>query len=346
MSTAAASVTTVLGQGGLSPFEFHNLGPLTTVFTTPAAECTAVPTASSGLAFFGQPHVLYLPVDNCEVNTFNPECAANGEELDKLTNEHDVLPWNVFGYHSPGLHCPSGWETVGVIAMNNGTPSATGLFSPTVFTYVPEETYTFPPIDFVANMFTSVIGPTETGVACCPSGYTADPWAHCHSNFPVSELASETVCSRNYTGTVTPTGTGGMPTPTVYTFTYFGTTTTGEAYNVTALNEDAGPHDTSSENYQTITATFDASGVVQAMETGDDYDFVGWVGPIENRTGVAVVEPIFLIQPGGQAEEGEGGEDKPASAGRVAPAAWTTIGAVMAAWGVGMVAGVGLLAAW
>lgn len=169
MSTAAASATTVLGQGGLSPFEFHNLGPLTTVFTTPAAECTAYPIATSGLAFVNQPRLLYLPVDNCEVIPFKAECELGGEALEKLIEEPLKNPeWNVVGYHSPGLHCPSGWETVGVIAMNNGTPSATGLFSPTVFEAVPEETLTFPPIDFVANMFTSVIGPTETGVACCP----------------------------------------------------------------------------------------------------------------------------------------------------------------------------------
>lgn len=353
MSTAAAAATTVLGQGGLSPFEFHNLGPLTTVFTTPAAECTAVPIASSGLAFFGQPRLLYLPVDNCEITPLNPECEANGEELGKLVDEEfEVVPWNVVGYHSPGLHCPSGWETVGVIAMNNGTPSATGLFSPTVFTYVPEETLTFPPIDFVANMFTSVLGPTETGVACCPSGYTADPWAHCYSNFPVSDLAGETACQTTYTGTATRSfdPTQGPPTPTVYTFTYFGTTTTGEAFNVTALNEESGQTDTASENWLTVTGTFDATGIPQATETESGFgsDDWAWIGPPENRTGVAQRSPIFLIQPGGQGEEGEGegAEDKPASAGRVAPAAWTTIGAVMAAWGVGMVAGVGLLAAW
>jgi hypothetical protein len=184
-----------------------------------------------------------------------------------------------------------------------------------------------------------------THFATC-SGFSADPYAGCYSNFPVSELAGETACTRSYTGTLSATASDDSDwfQQTEYTFTFYGTTGTGMGINATAISL-ANPTDTNSENYVTYTATFDASGT----PTGDGFDEDGYFGSETNRTGIAQRMPIFMVHSGegADAEPSDGG-DQPAAAGRnvMLGSSWTAVGAVLTAWGVGMAAGVGLLAAW
>lgn len=82
-------------------------------------------------------------------------------------------------------------------------------------------------------------------------------------------------------------------------------------------------------------------------------EYANNTGNMAAFTGLALRQPIWLVHGGDGSEGGddasEGGESEvPDSAARaLAPtAAWSAIGGVLAAWGVGMVAGVGLLAAW
>lgn len=170
------STSTVVTVTGAITLEFHNVGSLTSGWTRPT-QCSDVPLVASGLSWPLNPLLLGEQVDNCVPEQIRglyvPECEPDGsagERLNDLWKEHvrkgEIR--NYIGYHAPAQHCPEAWETVGVIAMNNGTPSASGLFSPTAFTPLPSETSSFPYGDFFANMFTSVLAPTETAVACCP----------------------------------------------------------------------------------------------------------------------------------------------------------------------------------
>lgn len=134
------------------------------------------------------------------------------------------------------------------------------------------------------------------------------------------------------------------PEQSEYTFTFYGATGTGTAINATAISL-ANPIDTDPANYATYTATFDASGT----PVGDGFDEDGYFGSQTNRTGLAQRIPIFMVHSGegADAEPSQGG-DQPAAAGRnaILGSSWTAVGAVLTAWGVGMAAGVGLLAAW
>ncbi|KAH7366993.1 hypothetical protein B0T11DRAFT_49597 [Plectosphaerella cucumerina] len=321
--------------------EFHNIGTPDPSWTRPTDVCSTVPIAPSGVSWPNNKDIIGQQVDNCRPwnELWVPECDPGGEKIDELYSARaSPTTADIIGYHSPARQCPESWETAGVIAMNNGTPSATGIFSPTVFTYFSEQTETFPVENFLANMFTSVLAPTETAVACCPSGYTADPFAGCYSQFPLTQLANKTACHYVYAGEASEPPTLDQDVYT-YTFEFFGTTTTAEAYAATI------PADWNlSDNFNTSTQTIGPSGV----PTGFLYGFNVSAADV---TGVAQRQPIWLVHSGEESEDGEeagGDSSETPSAGRaVAPnTAWTAVIGVMAAWGVGMAAGVGLLAAW
>lgn len=152
------------------------------------------------------------------------------------------------------------------------------------------------------------------------------------------------MCRTSYTGTFSRTGTVDVafPTGTEYTFDFFGATGTGTAFNITAMAE-TNPTDTNSENYATETATFDALGT----PIGEGFEEDGFYASNVNRTGLSIRQPIYLVNSGEGAAASDGG-NQPAAAGRIAMpgSSWTAVGAVLTAWGVGMAAGVGLLAAW
>jgi hypothetical protein len=321
--------------------EFHNIGTLDPSWTRPTDVCSTVPIAPSGVSWPNNKNLIGQQVDNCGGwdKLWVPECELGGEKIDELYSAQASPTADIIGYHSPARQCPESWETVGVIAMNNGTPSATGIFSPTVFTYFSTETSIFPAENFVANMFTSVLAPTETAVACCPSGYTADPYAGCYSQFPLTQLANKTACNYVYAGDALQTPVVGEDDVYTYTFDYYGTTTTATAYSAIIP-----PEWTNSNNLNTSTQTVGPSGI----PTGFIYDLNVSSADV---TGVAQRQPVWLVYSGEESEDGEeagGDASETPSAGRaIAPnTAWTAIIGVMAAWGVGMAAGVGLLAAW
>ncbi|KAH6695390.1 hypothetical protein F5X68DRAFT_198363 [Plectosphaerella plurivora] len=335
------TATTVLAPGTI--VEFHNVGALTSAWTPPTDVCSNVPAAVSGLTGPFHDTGLAHPVDNCDgiYGNYVPECTLGAAELDELYELQESPTARLVGYHSPGLQCPDAWETAGVIAMNNGTPSASGVFSPIDFTQAVTETLTFPPGNFMANMLTSVLAPAETAVACCPSGFSIDPYMGCYSHFPATELANKTGCWYLYTGD------SALPEPSYYNYTwaYHGTTTVVEEFSMSF------PIDwIESDDFSTSTVTLDASGNLPT-ESANYGDYPPTNAP--SYTGIAVREPVWLVH-GGDGSEGsgdEGGEDSesesPSAARGLAPSpAWGAIFGVLAAWGVGMVAGVGLLVVW
>lgn len=179
------------------------------------------------------------------------------------------------------------------------------------------------------------------------SGFTADMYAGCYSNFPLSELAGSTACAVQYQ----PTDNGGINSAYTETWEYDGTTTTMTARGLPRFT--SGWRDTDEAITESI--PFNSDGLPAPTGTR--------AGPVEDfyETAVAVAQPIFLINDGsGSSEESAApsGTESEASATpsesgtgesaarALAPSGWGMVGGIMAAWGVSMLAGVGLLAAW
>lgn len=97
-------------------------------------------------------------------------CLPSGAKLDKEYSsiDTDVLQTGyTLGYYSPGLACPSGWDTVGVATKSDGgsiTSSGAGFAAPT-------------PFDEVDQSYVQNVGPNvllagmddgDAAVLCCP----------------------------------------------------------------------------------------------------------------------------------------------------------------------------------
>ncbi|KAM0282816.1 hypothetical protein ACHAQH_002820 [Verticillium albo-atrum] len=336
-----------------------NLGPLTTTFTAPEACATNFP-GFSGAALSFRPDWAQAGVSKCgeELKSVG-ECLPYGDQLDgfraeatstteptSTTEARFLVP-----YYSPGYHCPSGWETAGVAAMDNGTASITGAFAPK-FTDTDDngEPVTFPPYNFFANVITSALDAQETAVLCCPSGYTMNlREPSCHTNFPVSELAGSTGCviSSVPKNTAVSSFDDGLEfSSSTYVWDYEGTTTT-QVFDI--------PYVVDEQDWETFTSqyTFDESGK-PTDEPFPDSDYVGIKikaaillvndGPVETNS----AEPSNnSVAPSGSAAPSSATNTVEESGGSAlrSTGTWGAIGGMMAVWTVGALAGVGLVAA-
>lgn len=157
-----------------SQFSLTNWGALTTTFT-PSADCAS----STGIVRVGRPDRAgaSLVNVNCDVPTVG-SCFPSGSKVDErlLTAYND--PGNfVIGYFSPGIACPAGWSTAGVVVKSSdGSVSTSGVFeAPAALTATSSVRDRgigafFNPI---VNVFTAAIDPGETGVVCCPRSVAA-----------------------------------------------------------------------------------------------------------------------------------------------------------------------------
>lgn len=331
--------------GGLLTWE--NAGPLTATWSAPESCATSRGLIHRGPTFSGFNNSIAINVGKCGEYDAIPECVPNGDKVNEIYEGQDrgVQPI-VSHYYSPASICPQGWASVGHAAVNNGTATSTGIFAPTVFyDGSPTSTIEFPYGNWLANMFTSVLEPTETAFACCPSGFTADMYAGCYSNFPLVELAGSTACRVRYA----PTGNDGRLDEPIATETwsYDGTTTT---QSVRGMPFTSGWRD--SDEAHTETVPFDSEGYPEPTGTQGGY------GNRSFLQAVAVAQPLFLINDGSEESAAPSGTESEASATpsesgteqsaarALAPSGWGMIGGIMAAWGISMLAGVGLLAAW
>ncbi|KAF3353827.1 hypothetical protein VdG1_04556 [Verticillium dahliae VDG1] len=305
--------------------EWHNAGPLTTTWTSPQS-CATEPVTRSGL---GVPQVPWFPrliVDGCDGWNISDECRPNGGKVNEIYENVDLaVEVTTAHYYSPGNQCPDKWVTVGIAAMNNGPPSVSDIFQPTAFTEgAPGETTNFPAANFQANMLTSILEPTQTAVACCPSGYSVNPYQGCWSNFPLSELAGRTACQYRYNGT----GLGDGNELRTETFDFAGVTTTA---TLGKFPFTTGWRDTS--DAVTYVIPFDSSGL-----------------PEETASGLAAFgkEPCGRNGNGNNNEEATtnnpgstvGGEES--AARPLMPNRWAAIGTILGAWGISVIAGVAL----
>ncbi|KAH8172173.1 hypothetical protein LIA77_08941 [Sarocladium implicatum] len=336
----------------------NNLGALFDVYTAPSSCTTAPGFVFSGIADPENDGHLMHYVDNCGKFSFPAECIPRGGIVDgQLRDALGPDPATILNYYSPGLECPDAWETVGVyeaisqsdygrfgddLTSATGPATDVGVFRPTEFSNGPNGTpTTFPPSDFPANMLTSALKPLETAVVCCPRGYSADPYNGCVSHFPVTELASKKGCYLH--ADVFGVGSDVFE----YTYEFWGKTTSVMATVTSSLSISVEtPISTS-----TSTVTLDESG--RPRKTDEEYlaGETGILGPDAELTGLAVVQPIYMIYENrddyGRDNEDNERDDDDNSSGRLSPgASWESIGGVVAVWGVSIAAGLGLLLAW
>ena len=147
-------MTTAAVYGGLWTFE--NYGPITTTFT-PAASCTATDRLSLA-AIYGDVTQVQFQVA-CPTSTIDWDCMPPGTTTSATW--FDEKKWIASnGYYSPGLYCPSGWETIGMAARDQKSLSTSGFL-------VTSENQ-LPSWEQPATLLASVLEPSQTMVLCCP----------------------------------------------------------------------------------------------------------------------------------------------------------------------------------
>ncbi|KAL2787118.1 hypothetical protein BJX66DRAFT_311609 [Aspergillus keveii] len=182
-------------------YTFSNLGPLTTTYT-PSPQCTASdqmyigyvnPTGGNVVPNFSAQcttEITYysecMPTTTSASTTAPPEFTGTGwEEYEEW--ESSQISWEGYGeYYSPGLECPSGWATVGMIGRNAGDKvTSSGILSPatttTVTTYTTGIDMYYYDYEDKASVMKSFLEPEQTMAICCPSGMTADNHDACYS---------------------------------------------------------------------------------------------------------------------------------------------------------------------
>lgn len=110
---------------------FTNLGPLTTTYTAPLS-CETVNT--NRVIFVDKSMDLWVEG--------KPECYGYWTAGDCIPSGTDIDNWvevartattkknaGAYWYHSPGIACPQGWTTVGMIAKDNETMSVSGFMT-------------------------------------------------------------------------------------------------------------------------------------------------------------------------------------------------------------------------
>ena len=155
----------------LSGYGLFNNGPLTTAFTAPASCSTAYQTFIGDAETPGDIEFLVPAGTTCGYIA-PADCNPSGSVIQSIASSAmgpDPTAGNIIVYHSPGLVCPSGWETVGAAAkLNLTSTSISGAFNISVA--LPTATIAgfvefLPPLDAVL----AALDPGETAALCCPT---------------------------------------------------------------------------------------------------------------------------------------------------------------------------------
>ncbi|KAK1640780.1 hypothetical protein BDP81DRAFT_390131 [Colletotrichum phormii] len=170
----------------LSSTSLLNLGPLTTIWTALVSCATATPTQA--LARFLDPGVVYWS-QTCQVDRdpYN-DCIPSGELLSSGYRSRRTSTQKFLFHHSSGSQCPSGWATVGYgVRDETSSHSLSGVFADPTVTVDLRTTMSIaselkPRFELAPNLFMSAMGPSETVVMCCPSGYTGGFYGNCYSS--------------------------------------------------------------------------------------------------------------------------------------------------------------------
>lgn len=143
---------------------FHNYGPLTATFT-PAPSCSD--TSHINFGTFDDDNFVALSYSvQCKTTAW-PDCAPPSTVTPSPTtfpSDGDEDPWiaSVGNYYSPGLYCPSGWETVGVAGRDGDKAYTTsGAMSYGTSHWIPD-------FDYMPTLLAKNLKPSETVALCCP----------------------------------------------------------------------------------------------------------------------------------------------------------------------------------
>ncbi|KAJ5971468.1 uncharacterized protein N7479_001386 [Penicillium vulpinum] len=184
-------------------YTFNNWGPLTTTFTAPAS-CA---TFNDYIIRSKEPIVLSQFAAQCSTIGYYHDCIPTGTT--SLPTSQSIDPYTMYdqAYYSPGLHCPSGWKTVGVAARDGDkSVSSSGVLSVASPTETITGTVDIPKQLNPVTLLGKVLDPSETLVICCPSSMTADldvggcystasaykPSIGCAANLPISDFGTST----------------------------------------------------------------------------------------------------------------------------------------------------------
>ncbi|KAI8180455.1 hypothetical protein K4K58_004055 [Colletotrichum sp. SAR11_239] len=234
-----------------SQFAITNVGPLTTVFTTPTSCATASPDLFLAISGgWGNERVAAYYKQNCEYSALG-ECFPSGKELDDAfsaasteTNTNHAT----IAYFSPASQCPDSYTTAGSAHRgSDGNVTSSGVFVPPVVTNGLRSGGLIgynPPL----NLLMEALDEDETAVVCCPGNYTVGINGGCYSTVPESVYGEKTACLRFIPDDVA--------TEVTAAFTYNNTAVTGRVLSYTA----PGPYE-----YSTGTRTYTASGITESM---------------------------------------------------------------------------------
>ncbi|CAP95687.1 hypothetical protein E8E15_003726 [Penicillium rubens] len=163
-------MTTASVAGGYWTFE--NYGPMTTTFT-PASSCTATDRLS--LAWVNDDRTLVQFQVGCPTSTSDWDCMPPGTTTSATW--YDEKKWVAsVGYYSPGLYCPSGWETIGMAARDGKSLSTSGFLTTSV--------KKIPSYEEPVTLLASLLEPSQTLALCCPSSMTPNGLGQCIGQVP------------------------------------------------------------------------------------------------------------------------------------------------------------------
>lgn len=142
---------------GHEPWTFWNNGPVTTTFT-PAPTCLGTDQILLGTIGTDNPYIMYSV--QCDTTSF-ANCVPSATTTPFSSTD---VEWasSVGSYYSPGLYCPSGWETVAQ-AGRDGDKSYT---TSGAMSFASKERV--PYFDYMPTLLASILQPSETVVLCCP----------------------------------------------------------------------------------------------------------------------------------------------------------------------------------
>ena len=167
-------------------------GPLTTTYTAPPSCSTDFAYVQVGSSFVdsesNSTSIMALGVSCGLAWPTIGSCLPSGAKLDEdysAIDTDEVQMYYTLGYYSPGLACPSGWDTVGVATKSEGgniTSSGPGFTNPT-------------PIDEMDTVYVDNVGSNvllagmdegDAAVLCCPrcvsQSYAVFSRRHCRAN--------------------------------------------------------------------------------------------------------------------------------------------------------------------
>ncbi|KAK6859645.1 hypothetical protein PG995_003281 [Apiospora arundinis] len=150
-----------------------NYGPLTTTFTADPSCATAA--ADQLLIVQGNDINKVVGPPKCITrNKDFASCYPSGSKVNSMVSES---LWGL-GYFSPGVACPSGWSTAGVMARATGTKgekldgwNGTGSLSGDDV-WIKDDNEWLHGVPML-EMYRQMMTPEETMAVCCPSGYQA-----------------------------------------------------------------------------------------------------------------------------------------------------------------------------